>query len=424
MRKLYSFFIYLLTPLALLHLALRGLRNRDYLKRWAERFGLFDTRPGKGGIVVHAASLGEVNAASPLIRELQDRFPDLPLSITTLSPTGSDRVRSLFSDSVFHVYVPLDLPGSVRRFFERTQPGLLLIMETEIWPNLYFEAARKGVPIVMANARISETSIGAYRRLGHFFGPTLRSVTRIAAQSARDAERLVGIGADPEAITVTGNLKFDVHIPSSLLEQAEPIRLAWGMDRLVLLAGSTHESDETAVLKAFKPMLAEFPAALLVIVPRHPERFGRSAQLARSAGLQVSFRSEGISCPRDTQCFIVDSMGELMLFYAACDVAFVGGSMERIGGHNVLEPAALGKPVIVGPHTFNFQDIARQLIDRHAALQIQDSSDLEQATRRLFNEPELRDRMGRAGIELVKSGQGALERTLEVIESVITRATG
>ncbi|MFC1689207.1 lipid IV(A) 3-deoxy-D-manno-octulosonic acid transferase [Pseudomonadota bacterium] len=424
MRKLYSLFIYLLTPLALLHLAFRGLRNRDYLKRWPERFAFFDAQPDNGGIVVHAASMGEVNAASTLIRELQKRFPELPLTITTLSPTGSDRVKTLFPDSVFHVYAPLDLPGAVRRFFDRTRPTLLIIMETEIWPNLYYEAASRSVPIVIANARISESSIGAYRRLTQFVGPALRSVSRIAAQSQLDADRLVEIGANLGAITITGNLKFDVTLPPSLLEQAEPIRLAWGTERTVLLAGSTHEGDEVAVLKAFKALRNDFPAALLVLVPRHPERFARASQLARAAGLQVSMRSEGISCPRTTECFIIDSMGELLLFYAACDVAFVGGSIDKIGGQNVLEPAALGKPVIVGPHTFNFKEITGLLIDQDAALQVNDATELEQAARRLFSDPELRDQMGRAGIELVKSGQGALARTLVVIENVLTEATG
>lgn len=423
MRKLYSLLIYLLTPLALVHLAFRGLRNRDYFRRWPERFAYLDVPESrKGGIAVHAASMGEVSAASALIRELLDRFPEYPLCVTTLTPTGSDRVRALFSDTVFHAYAPLDLPGAVRRFFHRTRPRLLIIMETEIWPNLLFEAASRGIPVLIANARISENSIGAYRRLVQFVGPALRSVTRIGAQSRLDADRLIELGAQTGRLSVTGNLKFDVDLPLGLVEQAEPIRLAWGTDRLVLLAGSTHEADETAVFEAFRPLLADYPKALLVLVPRHPERFRRAAQLAAAAGLSVSLRSEGISCPRSTQCFVIDSMGELMRYYAACDVAFVGGSMDRIGGQNVLEPAALGKPVIVGPHTFNFKDITEQLIDGGAAFRVQDAGELGNAVNRLFGNPELRDRMGRAGKNLVKSGQGALQRTLELVDDVLTEA--
>jgi 3-deoxy-D-manno-octulosonic-acid transferase len=424
MRKLYSFLIYLITPLVLLYLVFRGLRSSDYLKRWSERFAFFNPPETTGGIVVHAASMGEVNAASALVGELLKRLPEFPLCLTTLTPTGSDRVRALFAETVFHVYAPLDLPGAVKRFFDRVQPRLLIIMETEIWPNLYYEAASRGIPIMIANARISESSIGAYRRFRKMTSAALGQVSRIAAQSAQDAARLIEIGADENRLHITGNLKFDLKLPPSLIEQGESIRLALGTDRLVLLAGSTHESDEGPLLEAFNRLLPTFPEALLILVPRHPERFGRAAQMARSAGLRVSLRSEGVSCPRTTQCFVIDSMGELLRYYAACDVAFVGGSMDTTGGQNVLEPAALCKPVLFGPHTFNFEEITRRLIDGHAALRIEGAAELEEAVRLLFNEPELRDRMGRAGFELVRSGQGALDRTLEIIDGLITRATG
>ena len=424
MRKLYSLLIYLTTPLVLAYFAFRGLRSGDYLKRWRERFAFFEAPKQTAGIVVHAASMGEVNAASALINEILKRFPGFPLCVTTLTPTGSDRVRALFSKTVFHVYVPLDLPGAVKRFYDRVQPRLLIIMETELWPNLYCEAASRDIPILIANARISERSFGAYRRFRRLTGYTLSMVSEIAAQSARDAARLEELGADEDRLLVTGNLKFDVRLPPSLLEQGESIRLAWGTDRLVLLAGSTHEGDEGPVFDAFKGLLETFPGALLIVVPRHPERFNRTAQLARSKGLRVSRRSDGVSCPRSTQCFVVDSIGELLHYYAACDVAFVGGSIDKSGGQNVLEPAALCKPVLFGPHTFNFQEITQQLIDCHAALRIQNAAELEAAVCRLFNEPELRDRMGQAGFELVRSGQGALDRTLELVDGRLTRATG
>jgi len=424
MRALYSFLIYLLTPLVLLHLLFRGLRSSDYLKRWPERFAFFDPPAETGGIVVHAVSMGEVNAASSMIRELARRYPEYPLYLTTLTPTGSQRIRELFGETAFHVYAPLDLPGAVKRFYDRIQPCLVVIMETEIWPNLYHQASIREIPILIVNARISDTSFGRYQRLKKLIKPTLGSVSQIGAQSARDADRLATLGADRDRLQLTGNLKFDVRLPPSLVEQGDSIRLAWGTDRLVLLAGSTHEGDEGPVLEAFKQILPTFPNALLVLVPRHPERFGRAAQLARAAGLQVTTRSENISCPRSTQCFVIDAMGELAHYYAACDVAFVGGSLAKTGGHNVLEPAALSKPVIVGPHTFNFEDITRQLIDQQAAIRVQDTSELEEAIRVLFSEPETRDRMGRNGLQLVKSGQGALDRTLDLVEQLITRAAG
>jgi len=420
MRWLYTLLIYLITPLVLLLLAIRGLRNRDWLKRWPQRFGWFDPPAKTGGIVVHAVSLGEVNAASSLVKALSRHFPQLPLCLTTFTPTGSDRVYSLFRNEVLHVYAPLDLPGAVKRFFDRIQPVILIIMETEIWPNLYFEAKRRDIPVMIANARISERSIRGYRRFKRMTTAALSQVSCIAAQSKLDAERLVEIGADEARLEVTGNLKFDVELPPGLLEQSDAIRRAWGSERPVFVAGSTHEGDEKPLLEAFKQLLKQFPEALLVLVPRHPERFGRAAQLTRACGLTVCLHSERIDCPPSAQCFIVDAMGELLLYYAACDVAFVGGSLEPIGGHNALEPAALAKPVLFGPHTFNFKDITDQLLNTGAAIRVNNARDLEETTTRLFKQPDLRVQMGRAGLELVKSGQGALARTLEIVQKLIT----
>lgn len=420
MRWLYTLLIYLVTPLVLLLLAFRGLHNRDWLKRWLQRFGWFDPPEKTGGIVVHAVSVGEVNAANSLVKALSQRFPQLPLCLTTFTPTGSDRVHNLFQDEVFHVYVPLDLRGAVKRFFDRVQPVFLIIMETEIWPNLYFEANRRDIPVMIANARISERSLRGYRRFKRMTTAALSQVSWIAVQSNLDAERLLEIGADETRLAVTGNLKFDVELQPGLLEQGEAIRQTWGSKRLVLVAGSTHEGDEKPVLEAFKQILRQWPEALLVLVPRHPERFGRAVQLTRAHGLTVCLHSELIDCPPSAQCFIVDAMGELLRYYAACDVAFVGGSLEPIGGHNALEPAALAKPVLFGPHTFNCKDITDQLLNTGAAIRVHNARDLEETTARLFRQPDARDQMGRAGLELVKSGQGALQRTLEIVQKLIT----
>jgi 3-deoxy-D-manno-octulosonic-acid transferase len=422
MRRLYSLLLYLATPLVLLYLFLRGLRSPDYLARWGERFARFAAPAQSGGIVVHAVSLGEVNAAGALVRELARRYPGHPLCLTTVTPAGSARVRALFGDGVFHVYAPLDLPGSVRRFFDRVRPHLLVIMETEIWPNLYHEAATRGVPILIANARISQNSVGGYRRLRKWTAAVLGQVSRIAAQSAQDAARLVEIGADPARITVTGNLKFDVRLPPGQAEAGQAIRRSWGAQRPVLLAGSTHEGDELPLLDAFSSLLKTYPDALLVLAPRRPERFGRAAQLARNADLSVALRSEGNVVPTAIQCLLIDSMGQLQTFYAACDVAFVGGSLEPHGGHNVLEAAALARPVLVGPHTFNFEEITRQLVAAGAALRVADAGQLHAALLRLFGDAELRDRMGQAGLGLVKSGQGAVDRTLALVGELFTAA--
>lgn len=424
MRSLYSLLLYLATPLVLLYLFFRGLRSPDYLARWGERFGRFEPPLRSGGILVHAASLGEVNAASALLRELLRRYPDDPLTVTTVTPTGSARVRELFGDNVFHIYAPLDLPGAVRRVFARLRPRLLVVLETEIWPNLYREAARRGAPILIVNARISPRSLGRYLKLRRWTTRVLAQVSAIGAQSEADAARLREIGAAPARVTVTGNLKFDLHVEQDLHERGEAMRRAWGAQRLVLAAGSTHEGDELPLLQAFSRLLADFPGALLLLAPRRPERFARTAQLARAAGFRTAMRSAGLDGAHAADCLVVDTMGELQAFYAACDVAFVGGSLEPHGGHNVLEAAALARPLLVGPHTFNFEDITRCLVDDGAALRVADAAELEAGLRRLFGEPALRAQMGQAGLRRVESGQGALERTLALVDGAITPAAG
>jgi len=424
MRRLYTVLLYLALPLVLLFLLFRSLREPGYRARWRERFGVFAPPPRHGGIAVHAASLGEVNAASALIDALAKRDTGGPLTVTTFTPTGSARVHALCADAVFHVYAPLDLPGAVQRFLDRVRPRLLVVMETELWPNLYHAAATRGIPILLANARISQRSFTRYRKMYRLTAQALGDTARILAQSAADAERLRALGAPPQRLTVTGNLKFDVALPPGLPAEGVAIRAAWGAHRPVLVAGSTHEREEAVLLRAFQGVLAALPDALLVLVPRHPERFARAAQGARAAGLNVALHSAGAACPADTQCFVVDAMGELLRYYAAADIAFVGGSLEPIGGHNVLEPAALARPVLVGPYTANVGEIADQLIDAGAARRVADGAALRTTVIELFGAAGERDRMGAAARELVASGQGALARTLDEIERLLTAVTG
>ena len=419
MRKLYSLLLYLLIPLVLLYLLFRGIRDRRYLSRWAERFGFFSPPVKTGGIMIHAVSMGEVNAASVLIRGLAAAYPEQPVCVTAFTPTGSERIRELFGERVFHVFSPLDLPGTVKRFFNRVQPRLLVIMETEIWPNLYHQAASRDIPILVANARISDHSLQSYLRFRRLTAGALENATCLAAQSEQDAKRLCDIGAPPERVHVTGNLKFDLTLPPSLHEEGDSIRLAWGAHRPVLVAGSTHEKEEAVVVQVFKHLLGPFPDALLVLVPRHPERFSRAAQSALNSGLKVSLRSESPVCTAQSQCFVIDAMGELQRYYAAGDIAFVGGSLEPIGGHNPLEPAALSKPVLFGPHMFNFADISSQLLQAGAAIEVADGQQLTAQITRLFQDPVLRDDMGRAAHELFKSGQGAVDRTLALAKQIL-----
>ncbi len=415
MHILYSLLVALSTPFVLLYFAVRGLRDRAYLARWGERFGFVEAGDRAGGILLHAASVGEYNAASPLIRALLKRYPELPLTVTTLTPTGSERVRQDLGSKVFHAYIPLDLTFAVNRFLNRTKPQLMVVMETEIWPNLYRQAHRRNIPLLIANARLSETSVKHYQWLAGLVRDILQPVAWIGAQSPADAERMIRCGSLPQRTAVTGNLKFDLQVPASLLEQGEALRSRWNPARPVLVAGSTHEADENVILPAFAGVLESLPDALLILVPRYPERFSRAAQAARAAGLRVALFSEGEACSAQTQCFVIDAMGQLLTYYACADATFVGGSMGAQGGHNALEPAALGKPVMVGPNTANAREIVAGLIGCGAAMCINDSRELQVSATALLTDGSLRDRMGQAGLALVEKNRGALEITLDAI---------
>jgi len=419
MRFFYSTLITLSTPFVLSYFAIRGLRDRDYLSRWNERFGFIADDHPKGGILVHAASVGEFNAASPLIKALLKTYPDVPLTVTTLTPTGSERVSRDLGDKVFHSYIPMDTPGAVRRFLKRLQPRLIIVMETEIWPNLYLQSQELGTPLLMANARLSRRSVERFQRLPGLVADVLHTVDWVGAQSEADADRLISCGANPQHVDMTGNIKFDLAVRASLEERAEALRLRWGRQRPVLVAGSTHEADESIVIPAFVALLSTLPDALLILVPRYPERFSRATQLARAAGLQTELRSQGEACSNQAQCFVIDSIGELMNYYACADLAFVGGSFGNQGGHNPLEPAALGKPVLLGPNMENAKDMASQLLHRNAARRVTNQQGFRQTAQQILTDGVLRDKMGQAGRSLVEENKGALDLTLKAVKRLL-----
>lgn len=418
-RSLYTLVMYLLTPVILFRLARRGLHYRSYLGRWRERFGFFRAPGFERSIWIHAVSVGEVNAAVPLIEALMRRHADLPFVITTITPTGSERVQKLFGDRVFHVYLPYDLPASVRRFLERVRPSLGVIMETEIWPNLFAECEARRVPLVVANARLSAKSLRGYGPVRPLARVAIRSARHVAAQSGADAQRLLELGADPSRLSVLGNIKFDMAVPADLPEHGRALRVEWGPHRPVWIAASTHEGEEVAMLKAHALVLRRFPDALFLIAPRHPERFKPVALACRSFGFATRTRSEDVSAESATQVFVVDTLGELLRYYAAADLAFVGGSLVEIGGHNVLEPAALSVPVIVGLNTFNFAEITTSLVDAGGALQIADGEKLGAEVVRLLGDERRRVEMGEAAKHVFERERGAVERNLEAIEKVM-----
>ncbi|HVF36081.1 MAG TPA: lipid IV(A) 3-deoxy-D-manno-octulosonic acid transferase [Candidatus Saccharimonadia bacterium] len=418
-RFLYTLTMYLAVPVILYRLIARGLRYKEYFGRWKERFGFFSAPGFRESIWVHAVSVGEVNAAVPLIEALMRRYADQPFVITTVTPTGSERVQKLFGGRVFHVYLPYDLPASVERYLDRVRPKLAVIMETEIWPNLFFECHARGIPIVVANARLSERSLRGYGPVRPLARAALQCASEVAAQSQADADRLLALGANPATLSIAGNVKFDMEVPPGLDAAGGDVRATWGATRPVWIAASTHEGEELPAIEAHTRVLKRFPDALLLLAPRHPERFRPVAQLCRQYGFRSAVRSEDMVAARDTECFVIDTLGELLLFYAASDVAFVAGSLEPIGGHNVLEPAALGKPVVVGPHTFNFAEITESLIADGAALRVGGAAELGDAVLRLFAEPARRAAMGTAALAAVERERGAVLRVLGIVERVV-----
>ncbi|MBD8897363.1 lipid IV(A) 3-deoxy-D-manno-octulosonic acid transferase [Rhodanobacter sp. DHG33] len=424
MRFLYTLAMYLVTPLIVLRLALRGFRSRPYYWRWAERFGFFNAPLNlRDSLWVHAVSVGEVNAAEPLIKALKRDYPGAPLVVTTVTPTGTARVRQLFGDSVFHIYLPYDLPYAVNRFLAGVRPRLALIVETEIWPNLYFACRRRGIPLMIVNARLSERSLRGYRPrpLRGMVRAALSCVDLVAAQSQTDAERYRLIGAPPERVMVCGNLKSDMPVPQDAPAAGERLREHWGAGRPVWIAASTHEGEEQAVLEAHLEVLKHLPDALLLIAPRHPERFRPVEHAVRSLGFAFgSYGADGMPSPSH-QVFVIDAMGQLMPFYAAAGVAFVGGSLVPIGGHNALEPASLGTPVLVGPHTFNSEEITASLIDDGGALRVPGSGALGETVLRLLCDEGRRRDMGRAARRVFERERGAVGRLMALIAAQLRK---
>lgn len=414
LRGLYSAALYLLAPITLYHLIWRGFRQPAYFQRWPERYGLYRAARSAPTLWVHAVSVGEVNAALPLVDALRRARPDLRLLVTTITPTGSERVQSLWGEHVEHVYLPYDLPGAVERFLAHFQPHAGLIMETELWPNLLFGCRDRGIPTYILNARLSARSLRGYRVLAPLVSRALRTVHRVAAQSHADGRRFVRLGARPEQVVEVGNLKFDVKVPEGLADLRRECRLQCG-PRPVWIAASTHGDEEAPMLAIHRRLRALHPDLLLLWAPRHPERFRAVADQARVSGFTVGQRSRSRWPGSDDAVFVIDTLGELMNFYACADVAFVGGSLQPIGGHNLLEPAAAGTPIVTGPHLHNFVEIAKRL-DEAGALRIAaDAQAVEAALAELLGDVEARERMAMAGQALVTAGRGALARTLELV---------
>lgn len=418
-RWLYSITLTICLPLIFLRLLWRSRKNPQYRERWLERLGIFTPTKEKGGVWLHAVSLGESLAAIPLIRAFKKQFPHIPLTITTTTPSGSERIQQMLGDEVFHVYFPYDLPWALNAFLKRIQPKLCLIMETELWPNNLWQLKKQGIPTIIINGRLSPRSIQGYQKIARITREMMDCLTLVAAQSKMDGERFVSLGLDPSRLRVTGNVKFDITAPEGLEVKALELRQQWGRDRLVFIAASTHAGEEEIILNAFLKARETLPDLFLIMVPRHPERRESVINLIKQYSLNMVLRSQAEICTTNTDLLLVDTMGEMPLFYATADVAFVGGSFVPVGGHNTLEPAFASIPVIVGPHVHNFIDITDYLTKAGALKQVQDNEALINTLLHWLTSEDSRRAAGQQGKRVVEENRGAVAKVMALITETL-----
>jgi 3-deoxy-D-manno-octulosonic-acid transferase len=414
LRALYTAALHLALPYVPVRLWWRGRKEPGYRQHVGERFGRYDVRPPQPLIWIHAVSLGETRAAQPLVEALRKRFPDHALLVTHMTATGREAATNLYGGFATLAFLPYDLPWAARRFVAHFRPRLGIVMETEVWPNLLRECRRAGAPVLLANARLSEKSAAGYRRIGPLAREALADLAAVGAQTEADAARLAALGA--RGVEVTGNLKFDLAVAPEMVARGRELRRLFG-DRPVLLAASTREGEEALLLDA----LARAPlgGALTVIVPRHPQRFEEVAALLRERGHACVRRSEGRPVPADHAFALGDSMGEMTAYYAAADVAFVGGSLLPYGAQNLIEACAMGTPVLIGPSTFNFAQAAAEAIAAGAAIQVADADALVREAARLLGDTGVRKRMGDAGRRFCEAHRGATGRTMAIVERLL-----
>ncbi|MGA8146337.1 MAG: lipid IV(A) 3-deoxy-D-manno-octulosonic acid transferase [Gallionellaceae bacterium] len=414
-RFLYSVGLWLLLPYALFHLLWRARRQPEYLRHLPERFGCYSIHSGKPVIWLHTVSVGETRAAASLVQRLRETYPDHQLLLTHATPTGRATSEQLFGDAVLRVYLPYDYPFAVRNFLHHFRPRVGILLETEIWPNLIHACHGGQIPLLLLNARLSEKSCARYARFPRLAASALAELSAVAAQGEDDAARLKSLGAGD--VPVMGNLKFDIQPPTNMLQLGAELRRQFGVDRKVFLAASTRAGEEALLLDELARL--DVPQLLLVIVPRHPQRFDEIAALLARRGIRFRRRSEMQAVAADTRVILGDSMGEMFAYYAACDLAFVGGSLLPFGGQNLIEACAVGKPVLIGPHTYNFAQVSRLAQDSGAAIRVQDARELAVMLRELLADPERMARMGDAGLRFVAGHRGATEQALLQIEKLI-----
>ena len=417
---LYSAVLYLLVPFIVLRLLVLSIRNPAYRKRIKERFGFSKIQDSNSPVIwIHAVSVGEVHASKPLVEQIIKSYPQFQILITTMTPTGAEAVRNQLGNRVIHFYIPYDLPDAVDRFVSSIKPALLVVMETEIWPNLFHTCKKNNVPVVIANARMSEKSCNGYNRLSTLTRKTLSNVSFVIAQAQQDADHFVMLGLDKNRIKVSGSIKFDIEFPEIIRERSALLHRDLFLNRPVFIAASTHAGEEQIILSAFGKILYQHPDCLLIIAPRHPDRAGKIAEISAQSGFVTVRKSQNPKIDDRVMVYLLDTLGELPEYYAASDLAFVGGSLIPHGGHNMLEPACLGIPVITGPYNHNFSEISVMLQNAGAAWIVSDSDQLVNQVNILLADKVLRYSAGEKGKKLVEDNRGSIHRLMEIIGSYL-----
>ena len=414
-RRIYTILLWLLLPYTFLHLLWRARKQPEYLKHIAERFGFYSTHSNQPVIWLHTVSVGETRAAASLIQRLREKYPDYQLLLTHTTPTGRAASEQLYGDDVLRVYLPYDYPFAVKRFLRHFRPRIGILLETEIWFNLIHACHGEKIPLLLLNARLSEKSAGGYAHFPKLTQSGLSELSAVAAQSEADSARLADLGA--RDVTIMGNLKFDIEVPPAMLALGKQLRVQFGEGRKIFLAASTRAGEESLLLEALSQ--TDISQLLTVIVPRHPQRFNEVVALLTRQGIRFQRRSENQAVAADTQVVLGDSMGEMFAYYAACDIAFIGGSLLPFGGQNLIEACTVGKPVVIGPHTYNFAQASRLAVTSGAAIRVQDASELAQSLQSLFDHPDQLLEIGRAGLRFVDDHRGATEKALLHISQFI-----
>jgi len=421
MRFIYSFLMYLLTPYLLIRLWWKGRRLPAYRQRILERFCLGKRENKPVDIWVHAVSLGEVIASIPLIDAMLGK--KWSVLITTMTPTGSERVKARFGDKVMHQYVPYDLPDVLKRFLSQFQPRIAVVMETELWPNLIYQTHAAKVPLLLANARLSEGSMQGYKQVKFFFRPVLNQFSAILPQGEADAARFISLGASKEIVHVSGNIKFDLQTNKIDSKKFNELKKHWGEDRVAVIAASTHDNEESQILSQLKRLQQAIPGVVLLIAPRHPERFQTVYQLCVQAGFNTGLRSDSKTLNPENEVVVLDSLGELLGLYQISDYAFVGGSLVPVGGHNVLEPIAMNIPVLSGHYVHNFKEICSDLEAAEAIMLIHNAEELIDGIIKLHGNKQLQQQIVKNASAVLERNKGSVMRHLEQIEKFITVRT-